>query len=109
MANVAERREQRSAAQWREIVERQRDSGVTREAFCEAEGIGFQTFRRWESRLTGRRRTAPAQKSEARAVRFAEVAVAAEPRSDSQPPGGWDVELELGGGVCLRIRRGGAC
>ena len=109
MGNVAQRRERRSASQWREIVQRQRGSGVTREAFCEAEGIGFQTFRRWESRLAGGRRRAPVQKEAEEAVRFAEVAVAAEPRSGGQPPGGWDVELELGGGVCLRIRRGGAC
>ena len=92
MDQVATRKRRcRSASEWRSIMARQEASGLSGEGFCEAEGIGRSAFWRWRRRL--------ADEDAARAgdgVAFVEL---------SAEPASWDVELELGAGVVLRVRR----
>ena len=87
------RRTQRTAAEWRSIMARFEAGGLTGEAFCAAEGIGSSAFWRWRRRL--------ADEDAARAGNGGPAFV------ELSGAGGaaWDVELELGGGVVLRVRR----
>ena len=89
MQVLANSQVQRSAAQWREIITRYRQSGMGSRQFCEAEGLTLRTVEKWYRR----------QRSEERGKgQFVEVpapSVAASP---------WAVEVELPHGVRLRVR-----
>lgn len=102
--------QQRTAAQWRERLERFSRSGLTRRAFCAQEGIGESTLGAWQRRL--RRMASAAAEGEQTPALFTEISlsgVPGEPPSASPQAPGWDVELDLGEGVCLRIRRRPGC
>ena len=77
----------RGEAEWTNIMAEFERSGMSQRKFCEARGLSLKTFANWRCRL-GRG---------ARRGSFVELA----------PPvvSGWDVELDLGGGVVLRVRR----
>jgi len=79
----------RSAAEWHGIIERYRQSGLGINEFCAQEGVTVSTFELWYRR---HRRT------EHRTGQFVEV----------KPPGAaaglWAMEVELPGGVRLRLR-----
>jgi hypothetical protein len=79
----------RSAAEWRGIIERYRQSGMGMKEFCAQEGLRVGTFEQWYRRT---RSAAP------RRGQFVEV----------QPlpalAGPWAVEVELPSGVRLRLR-----
>lgn len=73
----------------------------TQVSFCEAKGVSTKTFRSWRQRYAPAA-AATAGRPAARATaskpaRFVEIAAEAGP--------GWDVELSLGDGVTLRVRR----
>jgi hypothetical protein len=79
---------QRSAAEWRGIIERYRQSGMGSREFCAQEGLTLRTFEEWYRRLRQR---------ETRKGQFVEV--------KPQPPAGsWAVEVEFPTGVRLRVR-----
>ena len=86
-------RTRRSAAEWRAIMVRYEASGLSGEGFCEAEGIGKSAFWRWR----WRRRLADGDAGGGTKAMFVELAAG--------PASPWDVELELGAGVVLRVRR----
>ena len=77
----------RSATEWTAIMEDFERSGLSRREFCESRGLSLKTFGNWRHRLGATGGTGS----------FVELA----------PPvmSGWDVELELGDGVVLRVRR----
>ncbi|MHB1528606.1 MAG: IS66 family insertion sequence element accessory protein TnpA [Acidiferrobacteraceae bacterium] len=98
----------RSASEWRALIRAFSQSSETRTQFCERHGVALSTFAWWRSRLR--------RESSARAVSntmpshpgalFVELAQAEPPVATVSAR--WDVELELGRGVFLRLRRG-AC
>lgn len=88
----------RDAAAWQQIFAEQQASGLTHRAYCHAHGIGLSTFSRWRRVLAGSGAMAP--------VRVAHPFVAIEPPVTSRDVAAWDLELELGAGVVLRLRRG---
>ena len=89
MRGIANGHRRRSAAEWRGIIERYRQSGLGINEFCAQEGVTVGTFELWYRR---HRRT------EHRSGQLVEV----------KPPGVaaglWAVEVELPGGVRLRLR-----
>lgn len=91
------RRVRRSRQEWRSLVSRFEESGQTREAFCAETGISVSTLRRWSSRLRQQPRAAVSQ-----APVFVELP--AEQRNAEAPALPWEVELQLGAGVVLRLR-----
>ena len=96
----------RTAAQWRELIERYTRSGLTRRVFCAQEGIGESTLGAWQRRL--RNTSSPTPETTQERALFAEVALQASRDEDAPtaPPAPcWDVELNLGDGICLRVRR----
>jgi len=84
---------------WRELVVRLEQSGQTREQFCSDQGLALSTFSRWRQRLRSAVQ-GPATPS-ADAV-FVELAPE-EALATAAPA--WDVELQLGTDVVLRLRR----
>lgn len=96
----------RSASEWRALMRAFARSGETRTQFCARHEVALSTFDWWRSHLRHElislSETTPAPAS----ALFVELAPVAEPvAADSAR---WDVELELGAGVWLRLRRG-AC
>ena len=73
---------------------RQEESGLSGDGFCEAEGIGRSAFWRWRRRLAEADTACGDGGGEPMFVELADA-----------PPAPWDVELELGAGVVLRLRR----
>jgi hypothetical protein len=83
-----------AAVKWREIIERQRASGLSVGAFCRRDSIAESSFFEWRRRLAA----APA----AAAPAFVEATVASP--APRRPAGGVDVRLR--GGRRVRVRRG---
>lgn len=89
MRGIANGYRRHSAAEWRGIIERYRQSGMGINEFCAQEGVTIGTFELWYRRY---RRTEP------RPGQFVEV----KPLSVTAGP--WAVEVELPNGVRLRVR-----
>lgn len=94
------KRARRSLAQWQRLIGEQADSDLTQSAFCRARGISPSSLKYWKRRLA-----APT----ARIVDVPEpgfVELTAAVADDMVAGGGsWDVELDLGTGMVLRLRR----
>ncbi len=86
------RAKRRTPALWRALFAEQARSGLSVKAFCAQRGIGYSTFARWKSALSGAEQTAP------QTLSFIELSP---PQSPSN--GGWDVELTLGPDIILRL------
>lgn len=106
------RRIRYTAAAWRQFIEAQRISGQSQVAFCDARGLGKSTFQTWKRRLYG------ASQSPETAAMASVPSLACDPLftpltrpvpdlvSPAPTAAGWIVELDLGDGLCLRLRRG---
>lgn len=92
---ATQRRVHRDAVAWQRIISEHQASGLSQRAFCEAQGIGLSTLQRWRQALKHSGSRAPARVA-APFIALQREAVA---------PSGWALELELGGGVTLRLRR----
>lgn len=92
-------RTRRCADQWRTLIAEQAESGLSQEAFCKEKRLALSTFANWKRRLAA-----------------SEPVIEDEPAPDPTTwidlgnlgarSSGWDIELDLGDGVCLRLRRG---
>ncbi len=87
------RRSRRTPAQWQTIIQNHRDSGLSVRQFCEANDFNYSVFSKWRNRLAGH--NAP----------LIELKPVAEPLAAPLHTT-WDIELELGDGAVLRLRRG---
>ena len=97
-------RQRRSESAWREIVERQAESGLTVQSFCEREGLKSASLYGWRSRLRDdvqKRsvRVSKSQRSEKPVGEFIDLGALGSGRSR------FDVRLEMGGGVLLHLVR----
>lgn len=93
ITNPSSPRRRRTRAQWQRVLAAQAASGLSQEAYCARHHIAYSSFCRWKRELGHREPPmSPA---------FIELTPAA-PATRR----GWDVELELGEGVFLRLRRG---
>ena len=91
-------RPRRTLDQWRELLEHYEHSGQTQEQFCTDHALALSTFGRWRKRLCRQAAASPKCAADALFVELAQDA----PASQS-----WDVELQLGAGMYLRLRRAG--
>ena len=91
MGESAKRRPRRSRDEWQRLVEQQADSGQTQAAFCAGHGISVASLQNWKRRLTV---------ADAKPAPWFELGTLADAKSI-----GWDIELDLGEGICLRLRR----
>ena len=81
-------REQRSVAQWRELMDRYQSSGESQAVFCKEAGIALSTFQLWRSKLG----------LAGRVEEFVEVTPSREFN------GGWTLEIEFPDGTVTRVR-----
>jgi putative transposase len=85
-------------------------SGLSRRAFCARHAIALSTFDWWCRRLARGAGEPVAAQEEAQALFLELDAPLAATASNIKPASpAWDLELELGAGVVLRLRRGVAC
>jgi hypothetical protein len=94
----------RSEHEWREVFARFERSGQTQEQFCADQDIVLSSFTRWRQKLCHR----PPNQSVAASLGVPTVAAAdalfVELSSESAEQC-WDVELQLGAEMVLRLRR----
>jgi len=95
--NGSGRYRRRTASEWEELISRFERAGQTRKDFCLSQGVSLSTFDVWRRKLRGRT-------AEHRESMFVEVS-----RDEPNTVSSWDVELELGGGVILRVRSARSC
>lgn len=94
-------RQKHTPAQWQQLVEAQAASGQSQVMFCADHGLSKSSFQHWKRRLQSNIPAPPPTK--AGSALFAPLTDApVQPESDT----GWAIELDLGDGVCLRLRRG---
>jgi len=94
MSNERGRYARRTEAQWREIFAAHDASGLSQAAFCRREGVALSTFRYHRRRL---RAAGPAPAEGPAVIDLGELT--------GERPGGWEVEIALGEGVSLTLRR----
>ena len=95
--NGSSRYRRRTASEWEELISCFERTGQTRKDFCLSQGVSLSTFDLWRRKLRAR----TAEHSESMFVEVSQV----EPNAVLS----WDVELELGGGVILRVRNARSC
>jgi len=91
------RRVRRSREEWRALLQRFEHSGQGREEFCRDQGLTRSSFDRWRRAFGG---TASGRGAVNDSALFVELT-----SQESASAGGWDVELALGDGMVLRLRR----
>jgi hypothetical protein len=91
MSDTRRRRVRRGRDEWQRLIDEHSESGLTQAAFCEAHGLSLASFGNWKRRLTT---------AESIEQPWFELGALSEAGSSS-----WDIELQLGDGVCLRLRR----
>jgi putative transposase len=91
----------RSRREWQTLIAGAQRSALSVSAFCATQGVSTASFYLWRKRLA-----AEVERPEPGAAAFldlGEVAVAA--GAGAHRAGGWEVELALGEGLVLRLRR----
>lgn len=85
----------RSHSEWRSLLEAHAASGLTQTAFCRREGVALSTFQYWKRRLAADERSGPPA-NEPTVIDLGAL---------DDRPAGWEVEIALGDGVSLTLRR----
>ncbi|MDH4274110.1 MAG: IS66 family insertion sequence element accessory protein TnpB [Gammaproteobacteria bacterium] len=88
------RRARRNATEWQRLIEEQQRSGLSQETFCRHNDIGYGSFQNWKAKLAG------GDRARSSISDFTEL-----PPFASAPATHWDIELDLGLGIVLRVRR----
>ena len=104
VSRVRRARVNRSAAQWRTVIDEQQQSGLTQEAFCKAHGVSSTALAKWRQRLGagGRRAAIGNTKAASASSSPAFVEIAPPPRVAQ---GAMKVRLDLGAGIVLELTR----
>ncbi len=89
-------RRRRSVSEWSSIIADHRVSGLSARAYCDRSDLALSTFAKW------RRRTRVTTTD----VGFVAVGCETQVEQPNSTPN-WDLELDLGDGMTLRLRRSG--
>lgn len=93
-------RTRRTPDQWRTLIAEQASSGMSQKAFCKHRRLALSTFANWKRRLASE----PVVENERAPDPSRWIDLGSLGAERGSP--GWDIELDLGDGVCLRLRRG---
>lgn len=96
----------RTAAQWQALVDQQHDSGLSALKFCQQLGIGYASFRKWRTHLSGTSLQQRCEASSASDPGFLDLSSLLMDESNASGPS-WHIVLSLGNGVELRLSQGG--
>lgn len=91
----------RNTDQWQAIIQQYKQSGQTQSEFCAAQSLALSTFHRWYQRLGTS--SQPDDVAHEEPV-FVELASEDDPITLPTPIP-WDVELQLGEDIVLRLRQ----
>ena len=94
----------RTKTEWQRLIDEQAAGDLSQKAFCEQVGVPLSTFGYWRRKL----RLEASAGSEGASGRSS---VSLEDWIELPAPvrgalSGWLIELDLGGGLCLRLTRG---
>lgn len=92
---IQTKRARRAPADWKRIIDDQKQSGLSQENYCRQHNVGYSSFHHWKAKLANANRSMPAGEAN-----FIELPLLA-----SASALGWDIELDLGYGIVLRMRR----
>ena len=95
-----QRRIHRSPEQWQVLLEQYERSGLSQRAFCQQAGLCCGTFSRWRRRLLDDHCHALTEGDSTELF----VELSNQPAGSPSPFPDWDVELQLGEHVFLRLR-----
>jgi len=89
----------RSESEWREIFEAYQESGLSINMFCQERGIPASSYRLWNNKFASIGVVAP--------LKFIKLKKAAENEVPSLSPlsNSLEIEIDLGSGLSVRIRR----
>lgn len=90
-----------TAGQWQKIIDQQQASGMSQKDFCRDRNIGLSTFTNWKRKLGGKATATPKETLTPPDEAWIEIPSAT--REVATQP--WHLELELPGGVTLRMRQ----
>ncbi len=97
MSRTTRRPTRRSRAQWQALIDAHRTSDLTQAEFCHQNGLVVSTFCNWKHRLSeGDSYIEDVQRGEGDAWLSL-------PGKVLSSEGNWRIELDLGGGLCLRL------
>ena len=91
MTEIPRRHVRRRRSDWQQLIDEQARSGQSQRAFCAARALSAKSFQHWKRQLAAASPSLP----------WLELGALPERPVAT----GWDLELELGAGVCLRLRR----
>ena len=96
----------RSVAEWRTLVRAYAKRTGTAPEFCREHGVAVSTLDWWRRRLD-KSSSSSGVRSKSRPVAASQpVSFIELPATSSAAPTPWDIELDLGDGMVLRLRRG---
>jgi hypothetical protein len=87
------RRRRRSQAEWQQLLDEQKSSGLSQEEFCIQRSISQKRFTHWKRRLQKAKSSPPDN-------HWLEL-----PGVPAMRSSGWEIELDLGQGLRLRLRQ----
>ncbi|MEW8057385.1 MAG: hypothetical protein AB2796_18885 [Candidatus Thiodiazotropha sp.] len=88
------RRSRHSREEWQQLIQAHSESGLNENEFCAQRSISLTRFVHWKRRLD------KATSDIADNTNWLEL-----PTLPAATPSGWDIELDLGHGVCLRMSK----
>lgn len=95
-------RPRRSRAEWQTLIEQAEHSALSISEFCHAQDLSVSSFYQWRKRLAVEQGSVAGSAAPANPGTFIDLgALGAD--TDTGP---WDLELQLGATVVLRLRRG---
>lgn len=94
----------RSPEEWQRLIEQQAHSGQSQVTFCADNDLSKTTFQHWKRRLKAKSSASPSLSSSA-AMFTPLLEAGSGPTTGTDSARGWDIELDLGADICLRIRR----
>ena len=91
-----QRKIRRTRAQWQSIMSDFEQSDLGGEAYCQRHGLAYSSFAKWRSLL--KQEVSPDDEP----VSFIQLPNTLTSLSDNAT--GWDIELDLGAGVIIRLK-----
>jgi len=95
MTRHSRRYQRRTPEQWQALFDEHQCSGQSQKAFCQEKGLVPATFRNWKRRLSD-----TASDTTSSTHDWLELPLGPAASCSKH----WDIELELGNGLCLRLR-----
>lgn len=91
----------RSRAQWQALIARAEHSELSVTEFCRRESVSTASFYTWRNRLGGNAQSV--SRATSVGADFIDLGTLGEGKDNTHP---WLIELDLGAGMILRLRRG---